>query len=594
MQQTFPAGKESKIIIKQLNGDLSARAWEQPLISIETDGSVTQVTQEGDIVMIVNCDDDLALHVPPDTEIHVTNAKGDLSLANLRRVELKNIAGDVVLDTIGVGADIEQIGEAIAVAELSGDLLVNNASSLRGREEVQGDVTLTNVALIEMENVGGDLALKQTEAVVIGAVGGDMTIEGIADALSCGNVGGDCQIKGSTQAELTIGNVGGDLLIESALNARFGAIGGDCVLRNVSKTVEIGNIGSDARFSEIGGNVQAGNIGGDASLSALQGSLDVGNIGGDLALEAAFPAGSTTRLHVGGDASVRLPAHPDLNVRAFVGGDISGSTIASGKNGNWINLAYGNGAAQLELHVGGDLNLRGGDQPRNSSSSGGWGTNFASEFAGEMAELGQELGRLGEEIGREIRSSFKDANRAGSNWSDSLTKKINEQMRRAQHKAEEQARKAEERARKTEMKNPRVRVRFNEREWQLDPERLERIKEQASKAASEGISSAMEAVERAISNLRMAPPSRPSKPPTPAQPPVPPKPPVPPTPGQPAQYVQAEPSALAQNDPAPQAAETPGDAAPDLDQEREAILRMIAEGRLSPEEGDLMLEGLGG
>lgn len=590
MQQTFPAGKESKIIIKQLNGDLSARAWEQPLISIETDGSVTQVTQEGDIVMIVNCDDDLALHVPPDTEIHVTNAKGDLSLTNLRRVELKNIAGDVVLDTIGVGADIEQIGEAIAVAELSGDLLVNNASSLRGREEVQGDVTLTNVALIEMENVGGDLALKQTEAVVIGAVGGDMTIEGIADALSCGNVGGDCQIKGSTQAELTIGNVGGDLLIESALNARFGAIGGDCVLRNVSKTVEIGNIGSDARFSEIGGNVQAGNIGGDASLSALQGSLDVGNIGGDLALEAAFPAGSTTRLHVGGDASVRLPAHPDLNVRAFVGGDISGSTIASGKNGNWINLAYGNGAAQLELHVGGDLNLRGGDQPRNSSSSGGWGTNFASEFAGEMAELG----RLGEEIGREIRSSFKDANRAGSNWSDSLTKKINEQMRRAQHKAEEQARKAEERARKTEMKNPRVRVRFNEREWQLDPERLERIKEQASKAASEGISSAMEAVERAISNLRMAPPSRPSKPPTPAQPPVPPKPPVPPTPGQPAQYVQAEPSALAQNDPAPQAVETPGDAAPDLDQEREAILRMIAEGRLSPEEGDLMLEGLGG
>jgi hypothetical protein len=30
-----------------------------------------------------------------------------------------------------------------------------------------------------------------------------------------------------------------------------------------------------------------------------------------------------------------------------------------------------------------------------------------------------------------------------------------------------------------------------------------------------------------------------------------------------------------------------------LDQEREAILRMIAEGRVTPEEGDLLLEALG-
>jgi hypothetical protein len=31
----------------------------------------------------------------------------------------------------------------------------------------------------------------------------------------------------------------------------------------------------------------------------------------------------------------------------------------------------------------------------------------------------------------------------------------------------------------------------------------------------------------------------------------------------------------------------------DLEKEREAILRMIAEGRITPEEGDLLLEALG-
>jgi len=35
------------------------------------------------------------------------------------------------------------------------------------------------------------------------------------------------------------------------------------------------------------------------------------------------------------------------------------------------------------------------------------------------------------------------------------------------------------------------------------------------------------------------------------------------------------------------------EAAPNLEQEREAILRMIAEGRITPEEGDMLLEGLG-
>ena len=31
----------------------------------------------------------------------------------------------------------------------------------------------------------------------------------------------------------------------------------------------------------------------------------------------------------------------------------------------------------------------------------------------------------------------------------------------------------------------------------------------------------------------------------------------------------------------------------DIEQEREAILRMIAQGRVTPEEGDLLLEALG-
>ena len=588
MQQTFSAAKEPKIIIRDVSGDLKVQSWDQASISVESDDSVGEHHQEGDTLILGNCDSDVVLRVPLDAEIVATGVEGDVSVSNVRRVELHRVEGDVTLEKIGLGVDIELIGEAIAIDRISGDLSVQNATSLRTKETIEGDVALNNVALIEMENIEGDFVLKYSETAVIGSVGGDMLVEDIADALSCGNIGGDCKIKAGEKAELAIGNVGSDLVVEQAVSVRLGSAGGDCVLRSVRGVAEIGNVGGDASFNDIGGTLQMGNIGGDASFKSLQGSIEIANIGSDLLLEAAFPAGSSTRLNVGGDAVVMLPPHPDLTLRAAVGGDIAGPNMMAGKSGNWVNQTYGNGAAQLELHVGGDLLVRGGDQPRTSSSSGGWGAEFAAEMS-ELGRLGEELGRMGQEIGQEISAEFEKTGwGSAAKWTDSVTSKINEQMRRAQRKIDEQVRRAEERARKADNQKPRVRVRFNEREWQLDPQRLEQIKAQASKAASEGIANAMEAVERAISNIHV--PTPPTPPPFPGSP-VPPTPPPPPGAPQP---FSPGPSTGAPNTPPP----TPGNSAPapapDLDAEREAILRMIAEGRISPEEGDLLLEGLGG
>ena len=42
MQQTFSAGKESKIIIRDVSGDLSVQTWDQASISVESDGQVVR------------------------------------------------------------------------------------------------------------------------------------------------------------------------------------------------------------------------------------------------------------------------------------------------------------------------------------------------------------------------------------------------------------------------------------------------------------------------------------------------------------------------------------------------------------------------
>ena len=590
MQQTFSFDTEPRVIIAQVRGDLRVSTWDQPTIAVEADGRVTELHQEGNSLMIMECSGDLELHVPAGTEINVTNLRGDASINGVRRVELVDIGGDVELQNIGIGVDIEKIGEAIALTDLRADLRVTNATSLRSRGVIGADALLSHVALVEIETVGSDLSLESVETVVAGNVGGDLNVKDITDALSCGNIGGDCKVKSSAQCEIAIGNVGGDISADSAASVHIGSVGGDCTSGDVQGIVEVGNVGGDASFKGVGGNLQVGSIGGDGELLGLKAAIEVGSIGGDLELRATFPAGSHTRINVGGDASVELLDIANLSIHAAVGGEVTGQSVAY-DGGNLVSLVYGDGSADLELSVGGDLELRGKGNPRSSSTSSSWG-----DFGKEMAQLGREMGRLGQELSREIAASFQEAGWSqGSVWSRELKRKMDEQARRAQRHAEESTRKAqrqaEEAARRAGEHASRVRVRVNDREWRVDPERIERLKEQARKAATEGIVGALEAVEQAIGNLGI------SKTP---KPPVPPTPPSSPQPSPAAeQTLRTDSENVAQSEPTSQQTANSEDVIaangtePDLDQEREAILRMIAEGRISPEEGDMLLEGLG-
>ena len=74
-------------------------------------------------------------------------------------------------------------------------------------------------------------------------------------------------------------------------------------------------------------------------------------------------------------------------------------------------------------------------------------------------------------------------------------------------------------------------------------------------------------------------------------PPVPPQPPYAAQQGTDQGEQESQPTANGDGD----ASATTSQPAPEynLEQEREAILRMIAEGRVTPEEGDLLLEALG-
>ncbi|WP_052889948.1 SHOCT-like domain-containing protein [Thermogemmatispora carboxidivorans] len=615
MRQTVSVGPQPRIRVGRISGDLVVRPGELQRVLIESDRALeTELGREGqESLMLSDCRGDLTLWLPADAALSVSWLAGDGDIQGIRLCELEEARADLA---------VKRLSEALILGRVAGDLRVQEVPLVRARGEI-GEGQAKDVERLEMSSVSGDLVVEGGSTVLLGSVGGDLRLPAVASSLRCGRVGGDALVQGGADTKVVLGQIGGDLELLGAAQVYIGGIEGDAVLRDISGEVEIGRISGDFDCREVMGQVRVSQVMADAVLKKIHASLEMGAVDGDLSLQADFPPDSFTRLNVSGDAVLSLPAQANLTLRAVVGGSVSGAGLGQEQGETrLLSLVYGSGEAQVELRVGGDLRLQGGDHPR--ADEGPWRSWLWSweDFEQEMRAFGRTMTTLGQELAREMTRLAQDLARelagagveSSARWSEEVLRMLEEQARRAQERAAAWERRF---ARfRPQGGGPRVRLRFQEHEWQMDPERLYRMLDQAQRAAAEGVAGAMEAVERALRNLGLAssteerwrasstsssgskegtdmPPMRSATPASRTESPEPA--PSAEQPGsQPAEQPPAEqpPAEQSQSD-----AETSPDlaaaAAVEREREREAILRMIAEGRLSPEEGDMLLEALG-
>ncbi len=616
MQQTFPAGTGQRISIADVAGDLKVRGWDQQVISVTSDGEIGTLQPEGDVVMIHDCEDSLELAVPYEQIITARDIDGDVSAENVRQVELQEVNGNVSLKAI--------TGE-VMLGHIDGDLVVEEVPQVHTRGNINGEVRCERVPRLEVSIVGGSLELKEgtevsfsnvagdvdissTVTVRGGHVGGDCRIQGNGDSavvlknigqdldvsgaakLQVHNVGRDCQVHDSERVELMIGHVGINLEVAGASSLRARNVGCDCNLRDIQGNVSVDHVGSSVTVAGVAGNLQIGNIGGNAELKGVRGLFGVGSVGGNVFVEASFPPESVTRLRAGGNVHLVLPNAANLAIQATVGGIVHGHAAVSAM-GNHVTLVYGDGTARLEVSAGGNLELYGNQAPKSTSTySWNW-ENFAHDWQSQW----QDMAHQWHDASAEFAAGF------GANFTDGFTRAAEKQQR----KAEKYRQKAERQTRNASQRATRMNIRINNREWRMDPQRIDRIVAEAYDAAARGTQGAIEAVEQALKNLHVTPPSPPS-PPRPPKPPRPPssgpsKPPVPPhgphdvdvdvnvdvsaVPGAPSELPE-------QWEGTASTTGTTGKSPVDLEQERIAILRMVADGRITPEEGDMLLEAL--
>ena len=639
-QQTFPVGTQPRLQLSEIHGDLIVAKWDVDTFGLETNGEIEEQHLDGDTLFITGSRRNIKLMVPANTVLFAEDIEGDVSIQGIRLIErLEEVAGDV---------RIADIAEAATLESIDGDLTVSDVSTLEVFDTVDGDVRLKNIERVSIEASKGDFAIEHAEVVEVGSVEGDFRSQGVSSSLRCGAIKGDCLVQGSGDAEISLGQINGDLRLERAAALQVGNVEGDCHIAGIQHRLSVGYCSGDFKIGDVGGSLELGAIGGDASITGVRGKINFGAVSGDLNLESAFPEGSWINGYISGDVNLSLPQEADVSIQAWVNGDvrIQGGGADTHEHGSLVGVVYGEGKSRVSLVVGGDLRIKSEVSPRNASFMGG--------FAQEMAGFASSMSEMGSSLTNELMDSLSGLSDVlGSRISEKLGQKMQGQMERARRQVEAAARRSEEysakqaqkaskmaekRAEQSNRQSAKQNQRGNKfterqtrradrrwsyssgrRDWVFDPEQVERLKEQARSAANEGLVGALDAVEQALSGLHFPFSStRPPMPPTPPTPPtapfssqVPPYPPVQPvspvspvepvTPVQPVSPVEqpgtqdagdaqvGNPAAEARQEAVPQAHSSEL-----LDQKREAILRMIAEGRISPEEGDMLLSGLDG
>lgn len=250
------------------------------------------------------------LTLPTGLERLTIETSGDLVLRGANQ-------SDLVVTYDGTTPPQLEMTDAGATLYLAEDGEVYLPAALHVTVVLGGDLSAANLeGTLEAAEVPGDSELQMCQTVRLGRVGGDLA-SSLCRSVQANTIKGDAQIQHAT--DVTLGQVKDDLSIQHAARVTITAVGSDCRITH-SGPVTIESIGGDADFQHLE-KLHVGSVRGDVSLHHVT-AASVGTANDDV---AASHVRDLALSSVGGDL-----ACTNLNGPAQIGsvrGDLSLNTI---------------------------------------------------------------------------------------------------------------------------------------------------------------------------------------------------------------------------------------------------------------------------
>ena len=365
-------------------------------------------------------------------------------------------------------------------------------------------------------------------ALLIAQVGDDLSLRSLQGQVRVEAAPDDVSIKHCGQ--VTLGRVQGDLSAQEVQRLEAASVDDDVSVRNV-QAVALGAVGGDLSISQAG-TVAVESVGGDAALTNIQGDVEIESVAKDLT--ASNVGGALHVAAVGSDAVIRGRATPgqQIHVRAWdsVTLVLNGPVVLHRLegHGDWRALPDWE---EIRRQTPNPAQVGGSEvlvAAGDCVTAASYDFN-ASELTENLNQLGAQLSSLGQTIAEQVRSSLAAADFEG----------IGRQIKDAVTDIDWSG------------------LKKNVRAAQRAQQQAERMARQAERRHA----------YRPEVNVTVHPPAAPATPQAPAAP----RPPV---------------SAIT-----PEAqADRPGNG--QTSQERLLVLQMIQQGKITPEQGEMLLDAL--
>lgn len=407
--------------------------------------------------------------------------------------------------------------------------------------QARGNLKAKELSSLNVEEVRGSLKLGKVQNAVLAEVYGSLKVKEVESLRVVGTVHGDASLSEVPAADVQ--TVRGNLRAKEMATLRVARIGGNLEAKEVSGTVAAGQVGGNALLREIGGLVSLDQVAGNLIGKELTGGAKVGRIGGNLVLSGELRTGCTYHFSSDGNAVVRLEEDASVHVTITARGHILSSLALADEQRTDRTLvgSLGGGGPELAIETQGNAILG------SHTDDGAHGIDPGITQRVEEGLRSIDLEGVGRQVSQEMEAAMSrlrvkmetmDWERLGSRAQDAVERSMERMQRDVDLWANKMGRRQESLAHQAERAAHRA-----EREAQRagrDARRSERWEQRLrAGAAAASTTDAMDDEEGRPDGTQPAPEPRTS-----------------------------------------------------LDQERLAILKMVEQSQISPEEAGMLLDAL--
>lgn len=119
------------------------------------------------------------------------------------------------------------------------------------------------------------------------------------------------EVSGPSGRVLAIGEVNGNAALRDVGATTIEQVFGSLRAQHIAGALRAHSVAGDARVDDVAGEAQLEQVGSDLRAAGLSAGLIAGGVGADVRLDPPFIAGATYRLRAGSDLRVRLPREAD-------------------------------------------------------------------------------------------------------------------------------------------------------------------------------------------------------------------------------------------------------------------------------------------